>query len=59
MHIPYFGCLATDLHDFFKDTLLSVAIVTMFVKDIPQNVSLSCYLQLVVIKYTFALIAFD
>ena len=46
MHILYFGCLATDLLDFFVNTLLCVAMVTMSVKDIPQNVSLSaayCY----------------
>ena len=41
MHILYFGCLATDLFDFFINTLLCVAMVTMLVKDIPQNVSLS------------------
>ena len=40
MHNLYFGCLATDLVDFFINTLLCVAMVTMLVKDIPQNVSL-------------------
>ena len=29
MHILYFGCLATDLLDFFINTLPYVAIVTM------------------------------
>ena len=46
MHILYFGCVATDLLEFFIDALLCVAMVTMLVKDIPQNVSLSaanCY----------------
>ena len=36
----YFGCLATDLLDFFIYTLLCVAMVTVLVKDVPQNVSL-------------------
>ena len=40
MHNLYFGCLATVLLDFFINTLLCVAMVTMLVKDIPQNVSL-------------------
>ena len=40
MHNLYFGCLATDLLDFFINTLLCVAMVTMLVKDIPQKVSL-------------------
>ena len=41
VHNLYFGCLATDLLDFFFiNTLLCVAMVTMLVKDIPQNVSL-------------------
>ena len=40
MHILYFGCLATDLLDFFINTLLCVVMVTMLVNDIPQNVSL-------------------
>ena len=40
MHNLYFGCLATDLFDFFINTLLCVAMATMLVKAIPQNVSL-------------------
>ena len=40
MHNLYFGCLAKDLLDFFINTLLCVAMVTMLVKDIPQNVLL-------------------
>ena len=40
MHTLYFGCVATDLLDFFMNTQLCVAMVTMLVKDIPQNVSL-------------------
>ena len=61
MHTLYFGCLATDLHDFFIDTLLCVAMVTILVKDIPQNVSLSAaYCYSVYMSITmFALIAFD
>ena len=47
IHSLYFGCLATDLLDFFFiNTLLGFAMVTMLVKDIPQNVSLPaayCY----------------
>ena len=42
----YFGCLATDLLNFFINTLLCVAMVTMLVNDIPQNVLLcaaECY----------------
>ena len=61
MNILYFGCLATDLLDFFIDTLLCVSMVTMLVKDIPQNVSLSaayCY-QVYMNIPMFALIAFD
>ena len=40
MIILNFGCLATDLLDFFINTLFCVAMVTILVKDIPQNVSL-------------------
>ena len=40
MHNLYFGCLATDLLDFFINTLLCVAMATMLVKDISQDVSL-------------------
>ena len=40
MHNLYFGCLATDLLDFFINTLLCVAMATMLVKDIAQNVLL-------------------
>ena len=40
MHNLYFGFLATDFLDFFINTLLCVAMVTMLVKDIPPNVSL-------------------
>ena len=40
MHNLYFGCLATNLLDFFINNLLCVAMVTMLVKDIAQNVSL-------------------
>ena len=46
MHILYFGCLATYLPIFYINTLLCVAMVTMLVKDIPQNVLLcaaECY----------------
>ena len=43
MHNLYFGCLATDLHDFFMNTLLCVAMVTMLVKYISQNVTLHAY----------------
>ena len=45
MHNFYFGCLATDLL-FFINTLLCIAMVTMIVKDIPQNILLcaaNCY----------------
>ena len=40
MHILYFGCLATDILDFFINILLCVAMVTMLVKEIPPNVSI-------------------
>ena len=40
MHNFQFGCLETDLLDFFINTLLCVAMVTILIKDIPQNVSL-------------------
>ena len=46
MHNLYFGCLATNFLDFFINTLLCVAMVTMLVKDIPPKVSLraaDCY----------------
>ena len=60
MHILYCGCLATDLLDFFINTLFCIAMVTMLVKDIPQNVSLSaayCY-YLFMNKTRFTLTAF-
>ena len=54
MHILYFGCLATDLLDFFINTLLCVAMVTMWVKNNPQNVSLSAaYCHEVYMNRTF------
>ena len=40
MHILYFGCLATELLNFFINAQLYVAMITKLVKDIPQNVSL-------------------
>ena len=47
MHILYFGCLVTNLLDFFKSTLLCVAMVTMLAMYILQKVYLcaaDCYL---------------
>ena len=38
MHILYFGCPATDLLDFLLTHCFFVAMVTMLVKEIPQNV---------------------
>ena len=38
MHILYLGCLATILVDFLTNPLLCVAMITMLVKDILQNV---------------------
>ena len=39
MHILHFGCIATDLLDFFYiNSLLCVAMVTKLVYDIIQNV---------------------
>ena len=38
MHILRFGCLATDLLDFFINSLLCVAMVTELVNDILQNI---------------------
>ena len=38
MHILYFGCLATNLLDFFINTLLCVAMVTMLAMYILQKV---------------------
>ena len=61
MHILYFGCLATDLFDFFINRLLYVAMVTILVKAIPQNVSLSaayCY-KVYMNRNMFTLISFD
>ena len=45
MYILYFGCLATR---FFINPLLCVTMVTMLVKDIPQDVwlcAMDCYQQ--------------
>ena len=61
MHILRFGCLATDLLDFFIISLLTVAMVTELVNDILQNVWLcatDCY-QCNMNKTLFALNAFD
>ena len=38
MHILRFGCLATDLLDFFRNSLFCVAMVTELVNDILQNI---------------------
>ena len=38
MHILRFGCIATDLLDFFINSLLCVAMETELVNDILQNV---------------------
>ena len=46
MHIIYFGCLAANLLDLFKSTLLCIAMVTMLEMFILQKVSLcaaDCY----------------
>ena len=61
MHIHYFGCLATNLLDFFINTLLCVAMVTMLAMYSLQKVWSCavdcnlCYLN----KTLFTLIAFD
>ena len=61
MHILYFGCLATNLLDFFINTLLCVAMVTMLGMNILKNARSCaadcnlCYMN----KILFTLIAFD
>ena len=61
MHILYFGCLATNLLDFFINILLRVAMVTMLAMYILPKVwpcaadCNLCYLN----KTLFILIAFD
>ena len=47
MHILYFGCLATNLLDFFKNILLCVAMVTMLAMYVLQKIGLcaaDCYI---------------
>ena len=61
MYILYFGCLATNILDFFINTLLCVAMVTKSAMHILQNVCLcaaDCYLGYMN-KTLFSLIAFD
>ena len=61
MYIRYFGCLATNLLDFFINTLLCVAVVTKLAMCILQKVCLcaaDCHLGYMN-KPLFILIAFD
>ena len=61
MYILYFGCLATNLLDFFINTLLRVAMVTELAMFILRKVSLcaaGCNLGCMN-KTLFAFIAFD
>ena len=61
MHLLRFGCLATDLLDFFINSLLCVAMVTELVNYILQNIWLcatDCNL-VYMNKTLFALNAFD
>ena len=61
MHILYFGCLATNLLNFFIYTLLCVAMVTKLAMHILQKVCLCAagYNLGYMNKTLFAFIAFD
>ena len=61
MHILYFGCLATDLLDFFYKLTILCCYGNYVGEGYPQNVSLSAaYCYLVYMNRTlFSLIAFD
>ena len=61
MHILYSGCLATNLLDFFINTLLCVAMVTLLAMHIIQKVCLctaDCNLGYMN-KTLFTIVAFD
>ena len=61
MYILYFGCLATNLLDFFINTLLCVAMVSKLAMHILQKVCLCAadYNLGYTNKTLFTLIAFD
>ena len=61
MHIFYFGCLATNSLDFFINTLLCVAMVTILAMYILQKVWIcATYCNLGCMNKTlFYIIAFD